>query len=291
MSTSTSTAPRGTSGPAHPAHQRHVEAPGPGQRDRLADVRGRVRRRRSVPSAGSGSPRRGSSAASARTVVTPRPRSRSASSPRTTRLTSSVRRRSASQTGHHGQRRHSVMREGSASAGAPVRAAVGDGEPVGEAPVVGVERAASDLVPGRRGEVGPDHAVGIEADDAAPGGPGRDAQTRGGEHPVQVGEPQDVARDRAHLALGVRGRRRRVRPGERGGQRAGPGVGDPVAHDDHGVPAPTGARGPDEQLGVAPPAVGRAAARPLRGPRRRRRTRARASRPPARARGPSGTRR
>jgi hypothetical protein len=52
------------------------------------------------------------------------PRSASAVSPRTTRLTSSAATSSASHTGHHGQRRHSSTREGRASAGPPVAAAV-----------------------------------------------------------------------------------------------------------------------------------------------------------------------
>ena len=73
---------------------------------------------------GIGDPAAGSSAASCPTVVMPTSRSSSAVSPRTTRLTSWARSSSASQVGHHGQRRHSPIRDGRASAVAPVAAAV-----------------------------------------------------------------------------------------------------------------------------------------------------------------------
>ena len=66
---------------------------------------------------------RGSWAASAATVSMPAARSATATSPRTTKLTSCVRVSSASQVGHHGQCLHSVIREGHASAGSPAAAA------------------------------------------------------------------------------------------------------------------------------------------------------------------------
>ena len=73
---------------------------------------------------GTGGSAVGLSAASRATVVIPAARSAVAASPRTTRLTSCSRASSPSQVGHHGQRRHSMTRDGRASAGAPVAAAV-----------------------------------------------------------------------------------------------------------------------------------------------------------------------
>ena len=77
-----------------------------------------------APAMGTGGSAVGLSAASRATVVIPAARSAVAASPRTTRLTSCSRASSASQVGHHGQRRHSMTRDGRASAGAPVAAAV-----------------------------------------------------------------------------------------------------------------------------------------------------------------------
>ena len=115
MSTSTSTSARrtGTDG------------------TRRTTVRPRCQARASATRSGNGAPAIGTGgsavgprAASRATEVIPAARSAVAASPRTTRLTSCSRTSSASQVGHHGQRRHSMTRDGRASAGAPVTAAL-----------------------------------------------------------------------------------------------------------------------------------------------------------------------
>ncbi len=78
---------------------------------------------------------------------------------------------------------------------------------------------------------------------------GAGAQPAAAQHPVEVGQAQEVARLGADLPLRIRRRAARTRLEHRGGERAGAGVGDAVAHDDHRHVAAV--REPDQQLGGA----------------------------------------
>ena len=104
-----------------------------------------------------------------------------------------------------------MTRDGRASAGAPVAAAVATATRSANR----ASYSASVLrSPGQlpRGEVVPDDDVGVEPDHAAVpaerlAGPGG-AQPAASQHPVQVGQPQQVARLGARLACGSGAARR-----------------------------------------------------------------------------------
>ncbi len=206
---------------------------------------------------GTGSSPRGSCAASSATVVIPPTRRPTATSPRTTRLTSCARVSSASHVGHHGQWRHSVIRDGWARAGAPDTAARRDGHPIGDAHVVlaeGGPPAGPVLGP----QVVPDHDIEIEPDHAAPlavgGAPGGRPSGRIQEA-VQMGQPQQVARMRPDAPPRIGGGRAGPRLRERRRDGALAGIGDPVAHhDERHVPALGQAH---QQIGPAAPEAGR----------------------------------
>ncbi len=128
----------------------------------------------------------------------------------------------------------------------------GDGDPVGEPGVVLRERAVL-AGPVAAGEVVPDDDVRVEPDHAAVPAErlaGRGRPARGLQHPVQVGQPQQVAGLRAGLACGVRGGPPRI--GRRQGRRQGASarVRDPVPHDDHRHVAAAGQA--HQQLGATP---------------------------------------
>ena len=182
---------------------------------------------------GTGGSAVGLSAASRATVVIPAARSAVAASPRTTRLTSCSRASSVSQVGH-GQRRHSMTR---------------DGGRVRERPW----RRRSRRRPGRRSGRRTPRACCVGRASARRRGRARPRQPRPArpprragqglpgprgpagvlQHPAQVGQAHQVPRLGAGLARRVRGGLPGVRLGQGRGEGAAARVRDAVPHDDH----------------------------------------------------------
>ena len=212
----------------------------------------------SCVNSGIGGAAAGSRAASRPTVRTPISRSAAAVSPRTTRLTSCAALSSASQRGHHGQCRHSVTRDGSASAAAPPGRGGGHRPPVGEAGVVlGQCGALPGPVPAA--QVVPDDHVGVHPDHPAVLGEPvgrRRGPARGVQHPVEVGQPEQVPGLRAHPARGIGPGA--LRPGSGTGAVSAPSPGSVI-------------RCRTTMIGRYPPDGPGPAARPRRGGRPRRR--------------------
>ena len=205
-----------------------------------------------APAIGTGGSAVGLSAASRATVVIPAARSAVAASPRTTRLTSCSRASSASQVGHHGQRRHSMTRDGRASAGAPVAAAVATATRSAKR----ASYSASVLRwPGQCSAARSCQTTTSASSPTTPpcrpkGSPGARGPARVLQHPVQVGQAHQVPRLGAGLARRVRDGLPGVRLGQGRGEGAAARVRDAVPHDDHRhVPAAGQAH---EQLRATP---------------------------------------
>ena len=188
----------------------------------------------------------------------PASRSPTATSPRTTRLTSCARVSAVSQVGHHGQWRHSVIRDGCASAGARSAAAVATAmrSATRASYSVNVDAPARPVA---CPQVVPDDDVGVEPDHAAPAAV-RPRRAAGAQPAARRSRCRWASRsrsrgcDRTRRAPIDRGRAR-PRPRERRRDRALPRIGDPVAHhDDRHVPALGHAH---EQIGGGAPGAGR----------------------------------
>ena len=210
-----------------------------------------------APAIGTGGSAVGRSAASRATVVIPAARSAVAASPRTTRLTSCSRASSASQVGHHGQRRHSMTRDGRASAGAPVAAAVATATRSAKR----ASYSASVLRwPGQCSAARSCQTTTSASSPTTPpcrpkGSPGARRPAGVLQHPVQVGQAHQVARLGAGLARRVRDGLPGVRLGQGRGEGAAARVRDAVPHDDHRhVPAAGQAH---EQLRATPSSAAR----------------------------------